>query len=96
MGKTPPANPSSPSTPKKSSKVNASEKHTKYFFKVGGVVSNGLSHGKSAAAAILGKGSNNGGKMSPAAQKMSTIASTVASLQVVPYHPNMQQILSRF
>ena len=59
-------------------------------------MSNGLSHGKSAAAAILGKGSNAGAKMSPAAQKMSTIASTVASLQVVPYHSNMQQILSLF
>ena len=58
--------------------------------KVGGagVVSNGLPHinGKSPnGAAILGKGSNAvaGGKMSPAAQKMSTIASTVASLQVL-------------
>jgi len=76
LGKAPPANPSSPATPKKSSKVGGA-----------GVVSNGLPHlnGKSpsAAAAILGKGSNAvaGGKMSPSAQKMSTIASTVASLQ---------------
>ena len=52
-------------------------------------MSNGLPHlnGKSpnAATAVLGKGSNAvaGGKMSPAAQKMSTIASTVASLQVI-------------
>ena len=59
--------------------------------KVGGagVVSNGLPHlnGKSpnAATAVLGRGSNavTGEKMSPAAQKMSTIASTVASLQVI-------------
>ena len=51
-------------------------------------MSNGLPHlnGKSlnATTAVLGKGTNavTGGKMSPAAQKMSTIASTVASLQV--------------
>jgi len=76
MGKAPPVNPSSPATPKKGSKVGGA-----------GVVSNGLPHlnGKSpnAATAVLGKGSNAvaGGKMSPAAQKMSTIASTVASLQ---------------
>ena len=52
-------------------------------------MSNGLPHlnGKSpnAATAVLGRGSNavTGEKMSPAAQKMSTIASTVASLQVI-------------
>ena len=92
MGKAPPANPSSPATPKKSSKVNTfkATKTKVMIQQVGGagIVSNGLSHlnGKSpsSAAAILGKGSNAvaGGKMSPSAQKMSTIASTVASLQV--------------
>ena len=62
------------------------------------MVSNGLTHlngkGPNAATAVLGKGSNAvaGGKMSPAAQKMSTIASTVASLQVIFNTKKVQQV----
>ena len=53
--------------------------------KIGGAVSNGLPllNGKGSSAAV-------GAKMSPAAQKMSTIASTVASLQVIFHQESIE------
>ena len=53
--------------------------------KVGGAVSNGLPllNGKGSSAAV-------GAKMSPAAHKMSTIASTVASLQVTFHQESIE------
>ena len=59
--------------------------------KIGGAVSNGLPllNGKGSSAAV-------GAKMSPAAQKMSTIASTVASLQVIFHQESIEtKIISK-